>query len=112
MKKFFLTVLVIVSACTTKSDKPDDLIPQVQMAALVTEIHLLESKIKKLNIRSMDSAKLVYAHYEKMLFADFNISREQYDQSFSYYEDHTDEYGEIYEIVVDSLMQRQKLLGD
>ena len=71
MKKLFLTALVIVSACIEQKSVPDDLIPQDSMVMLLTEIHMLESKIRNLNIRPADSAKVVYSHYEKLLFADF-----------------------------------------
>ncbi len=110
MKKLFLTVLVIVSACSTKSEAPDDLIPQDQMVSLLVEVHVLESKIKNLSIRSADSAKVVYDHYEKLLFADFNITQDQYERSFNYYVENLDEFKDVYTTVVDTLMQREKLL--
>ena len=112
MKKFFLTALVIVAACSGSDEAPDDLIPQDQMAALLTEIHLLESKIKNLVIRDPDSAKVVYQHYENLLFADFNITQDQYERSFNYYIDHVDDLGVVYTTVVDTLMQQEKLATD
>jgi hypothetical protein len=112
MKKFFLTVLVIVSACAINNDVPEDLIPQEQMIPLLIEIHLLESKIRNLSIRPKDSAKVVYDHYEKLLFADFNITSDQYERSYNYYIDHLDEFKEVYTSVVDTLMQREKLVTD
>ncbi len=110
MKKLFLTVLVIVSACSTKSEPPEDLIPEDQMVSILVEVHLLESKVKNLSIKDTDSAKVVYEHYEKLLFADFNITQDQYERSFNYYIDNLDEFKDVYTIVVDTLMQREKLL--
>lgn len=109
MKKIFLTALVIVSACTTGSEVPDDLIPQDQMVSILIEVHMLESNIKSLSIRPKDSAKVVYDHYENLLFADFNITQEQYERSFNYYIENLDEFKEVYTSVVDSLMQREKI---
>ncbi|MEM6829468.1 MAG: DUF4296 domain-containing protein [Bacteroidota bacterium] len=112
MKKFFLTTLVIVSACTTRHNAPKDLIAKEQMVLLMTEIHLLESKIKNLNIRPKDSANLVYQHYENLLFTDFNITKDQYEKSFNYYIDNLDEFKKVYDAVVDTLMQKEKLAED
>jgi len=109
VKKFFLTALVIVAACSSSGETPEDLIPKDQMVALMTEIHLLESKIKNLNIHPQDSAKVVYRHYEKLLFTDFNITKDQYERSFNYYVDNLDEFKKVYDAVVDTLMQREKL---
>ncbi|MEP1097188.1 MAG: DUF4296 domain-containing protein [Cyclobacteriaceae bacterium] len=112
MKKFFLTVLVIVSACSTESEVPEDLIPQDQMVSVLVEVHMLESKIKNLRIYSLDSAKVVYDHYENLLFADFNITQDQYERSFNYYIENLDEFKDIYTTVVDTLMQREKISKD
>ncbi len=109
MRKFFLTVLVIVAACSSSNQVPDDLIPPEQMIEVLTEVHLLESKIKNLTIRPVDSAKRVYDHFEGLIFEEFNITEEQYQRSFNYYIDHTDDFSKIYTAVVDSLMQREKL---
>ncbi len=104
-----MTALVIVSACSTESNEPEDLIPKEEMIKLLTEVHILEAKIKGLKIRPSDSAKVVYEHYEKLLFADFNITQEQYERSFNYYVDNTTEFKKIYDAVVDTLMRREKL---
>lgn len=112
MKNIFLTALVIVCACTSGDDAPKDLIPKERMVKLMTEIHLLESKVKNLNVRPLDSAKVVYRHYEKLLFTDFNITKEQYERSFNYYLDNLDEFKEVYDAVVDTLMQQEKLTAD
>lgn len=109
MRNVFFTALVILSACAPKVAPPEDLIPKDQMISLLTEVHLLESKIKNLNIYPLDSAKVVYDHYEKLLFADFNITTAQYETSFNYYTDNLNEFGKIYESVVDSLMRLEKL---
>lgn len=109
VRNIFLTVLVIVSACSPKMDVPEDLIPEDQMVSILVEVHLLEAKIKKLDIRPRDSAKLVYDHYEKLIFADFNIDQDQYERSFNHYVDNTTQFKKIYDTVVDTLMQREKL---
>lgn len=73
------------------------------------EIHLLEAKINQVPIDPPDSVRAVYNHYENLLFEDFGITKEQYEISFNYYVDNPTEFEEIYQVVVDSLMQQEKL---
>ena len=108
MKYFFLTVLIILAACTS-SDRPEDLIEREQMAKIIMKIHILEAKINHTPIDPYDSIQSVYNHFEKLLFQDFNITQEQYERSFNYYVDHPTEFEKIYVAVVDSLMQREKI---
>lgn len=72
------------------------------------EIHLLEAKINKIRIDPLDSTQAVYEHYEKMLFQDLNITKEQYEKSFNYYVDNPNDFEKIYTAVVDSLLEREK----
>ncbi len=77
------------------------------MITVITEVHLLESKINSISISPIDSTQAVYDHYEKMLFEDLGISQDQYERSFNYYVDHPNEFEKIYNAVVDTLMQRE-----
>lgn len=70
------------------------------------EIHMLEAKVQKLYLKA-DSARMVYKHYEKMLFDDLGITEEEYDRSLIYYVNNGKELGKVYEQVVDSLMLKQ-----
>ena len=77
------------------------------MVEVLIEVHVLEAKVKKLYL-SRDSSKVVYNHYEKMLFDDLGISQEQYTESLAFYVDQIDQMQGIYDQVVDSLLDRQK----
>ena len=107
MKYFFLTVLVIVMSCTP-DERPPNLIERDKMASLLVKIHVLEAKIKDASITPKDSIQLIYDHYEKLLFEDFDVTQEQYEISFDYYAGHPDEFEKIYRSVVDSLLQKEK----
>ena len=90
-------------------DEPENLIGQTQMVKALTEIHLLEAKVEAMDIRPIDSAQLVYDHYEKMLFDDLGITQEQYEVSINFYLENPNKFGKIYAIVVDSLLQKEKI---
>ena len=79
------------------------------MTKVMIEIHLLESKVSKLKIVPKDSSQAVYNHYEKLLFEELGISQDQYERSFNYYVDNANDFQKVYNAVVDSLLEREKL---
>ena len=78
------------------------------MVKALTEIHLLEAKIEAIKISPSDSSQIIYDHYEKLLFEDMGITKEQYEASFSYYLENPNKFEKVYTIVVDSLLQKEK----
>ena len=86
---------------------PENLIDHPKMVK--TEIHLLEAKIEAIKIYPADSARVIYDHYESLLFEDLGITIEKYEESFNYYLENPNEFEKIYETVVDSLLQKEKI---
>ena len=108
MKYFFLTALVIVTACGP-AEAPEDLLEPEDMTKVLMEVHLLEAKVNELSITPLDSEQVVYDHFEKLLFDTLSITQEQYERSFNYYLDHPKQFEKIYNAVVDSLLQKEKI---
>ena len=108
MKKSFLIICLILAACSKKDTEiPAGVLSKDQMVRVLIDIHLLESKVKKLNLK-VDSSQAVYRHYEQLLLEDLEISREQYDRSLEFYVDEIELLKDIYEEVSDSLLARTK----
>ena len=78
------------------------------MVKILMEIHLLEAKIEAIKIYPVDSAQVIYNHYENLIFEDLEVTKEQYEANFNYYLENPDEFEKIYSIVVDSLLQKEK----
>lgn len=78
------------------------------MVQVLVEIHMLESRLAEISVEPRDSTQAVYEHYEGLLFEDMGISQEQYEISFNYYIDHSNEFEKIYNTVVDSLSARDE----
>ena len=101
MKYFFLTVLVIVTACGG-SQAPENLLSPVQMTKVLTEVHLLESKVRELGIQPLDSAQVVYDHYE--MHYDFSgFSKKRFMEEADYGFDDLKWINEISELTVFAL---------
>ncbi|WP_421896117.1 DUF4296 domain-containing protein [Marinoscillum sp.] len=107
-KSFFVILIVLLGSCSKKQTEiPADVLSHDQMVRVLIEVHLLEAKVKKLYIRG-DSSQLVYNHFEKMLFEEQEITREQCRRSMEFYVEEIENYKAIYDEVVDSLLARQK----
>lgn len=103
-------MIVILTSCF-KGEYPDNILSQDEMVSILIEVHLLEAKIQKLYLKE-DSSKVLYDHYEDMLFDDLEVDRERYNNSMIYYVDNGYEMGKIYDRVVDSLLAIQQTHDD
>ncbi len=108
LRNIFLTALVIVCSCSN-TNEPENLISREKMVKVMTEIHILESKMSKVQVEPLDSTQAVYDHYEGLLFEDLGITKDQYEISFNYYVDNPNEFEKIYQAVVDTLMERDNM---
>ncbi|MFT6866452.1 MAG: hypothetical protein ACJA08_001283 [Cyclobacteriaceae bacterium] len=108
-----LTGLLLLFGCIQmNSEVPDDLLDKEEMAKVMTEIHILEARIYKLYLKQ-DSGKFLYDHFEGRLLDSLNIPKDQFDRSLDYYfTQDVKGFQKIYEVVVDSLLSRQKLAKD
>lgn len=87
---------------------PAGVLPKEQMAAVMTEIHLLEAS-QNLNISS-PVAKDELPDLESTtleLLKKKGVTKEQYETSFIFYSEHPEILSEIYQEVLNSLSQLQ-----
>jgi hypothetical protein len=107
MRTSYFLLFILLTACASEPEPPKNLIPEEKMALIMADIHLLESKVKGIRISS-DSAEAVFNHLEQKIFEKHNVERSAYVTSIKFYTDHPDRLHDIYQVVVDSLMVRQK----
>ena len=77
------------------------------MTSVLVDVHLLEAKVLQLNL-STDSTTKVYSILEKQLFEKHNTDSLQYAESMKFYAREPELFHDIYEIVVDTLMIRER----
>lgn len=91
-----------------KVDIPNDVLPEEQMATVMTEVHLLEASLN-LNISSAvtkgDAPDLQATTLE--LLKKKGVTKEQYETSFRFYTEHPEKLSEIYQQVLNNLSQLQ-----
>lgn len=97
---------MVFGACSSKQERPEDLLSKVTMIQLMADMQLAEAKVKNLRV-STDSARQVYSLYEMQLFDKYGISPREYKTSYQYYLDSYDEMRELHTALIDTLNQRQ-----
>lgn len=95
-------------ACQDPGDeRPDKLIPADKMADILTEVHLAESRVSRLGLRSVDSSNVVYKHLEKGIYQKFGVDTAAYNRSYIYYSSHPREMEAVYKRVVENLQKKR-----
>lgn len=92
-----------------KPGSSDSLIEEEKFVQLLVEIYITEARLSNAQI-NRDSAIRLFVPYEDELFQKYQISEAQLKQTYRYYIDHPDEFGKIYDIVIDSLSLRHQKL--
>ncbi|AUD05124.1 DUF4296 domain-containing protein [Spirosoma pollinicola] len=97
----------MVAACTAPEDKqPENLIDEHKMADILTEVHIAEARVARLNLRSIDSSNLAYKHLESGIFKKFGIDTATYRTSYIFYSAHPASMEAIYQQVTEQLKKK------
>ena len=108
-RKYLLLVIIMLGCNGSK--KPENLMTKQEMASLLIEVHLIEARLDIMRILPKDSLLYVYNKLEDELFEKKQVSRDTYLDSYEYYFERPKEMTQIYNIVVDSLMEKQNTRG-
>ena len=79
-----------------------------QVAVFLKDLYMLEQKVKNLRLPD-DSSKVIFAHYEKLLYEEHHMTDSLYRKSFEYYMEDIKGLSKIYEIIADSLSLEERL---
>ena len=78
------------------------------MVQILTDVHLAEAKTSRANLRSLDSSRTLYQRYEQEILKKYRTDTATYRKSLRFYLENTGYLEEIYQVVVDTLSQREK----
>ncbi|AKD53717.1 DUF4296 domain-containing protein [Spirosoma radiotolerans] len=100
----------LVSACTAPENKPpENLISEAKMADILTEVHMAEARISRINLRSVDSSQIVYKRLENQIFKKFGVDTATYRKSYIFYSSHPADMEAIYKQVTEELQKKTKI---
>lgn len=108
MKKFFLIIsLSGFLSCSDKTEeKPADLLPPEKLTSILADIHLAETRVEKMGLQP-DTAKVIFKRLQKEALLKHEVSEEEFQKSYAYYQEHLVQLDKIYEALIDTLGMRE-----
>lgn len=104
-----LLAIIAICSCSKKNEIPKGILGKEKMAMILVDIYESEAKVTAMRV-SKDSAAVLFRHYELMIFDKHGITEEKYFESYKFYLDNPDILESTYDIVIDSLGVRERLL--
>jgi hypothetical protein len=105
---YLLSILCWLGCRPEATKPPPVLISEEKMILMLTEIHLAEGKVSKLNLRSVDSSKKAYNALEARIMKKYATDTSVYRQSYRYYLARPEAFNEMYKKVVQALEAKEK----
>ena len=100
--------LGLLPACQRPEEPlmPADLIPREKFIPLVADIQQLEAQVENSRLPP-DSAKVLFLAQQKDLFWRREVTDTTFQRSYRYYGTHKKDLAELYQLVIDTLAQRE-----
>ena len=102
-----LSFILLFGLAQCSEKKPEKVLSEAEMVAILTDIYLAEEKVSRLAIR-YDSMKVVFPYFEERIYAKYGVSDSLLTHSFQYYLQHPDKLDGIYTAVIDSLNLKEQ----
>ena len=111
MKRLFQIIFLLMVIGCSSDQASIKVMSEPQMVDFLIDLHLAEGGIQDLRLKK-DSAAVVFAAQEKLLFKRHDITDSVFIKSYNYYLEHPGQLEKIYSAVIDSLSLRQVLLKE
>ncbi|MFN8345492.1 MAG: DUF4296 domain-containing protein [Spirosomataceae bacterium] len=104
----FLILIVWLTSCQEEPEIPAGTIPEPKMAQILVDMHLLEARVGRLGLTSLDSSTIVTERLKQKLFKKYSTDSAAYNRSYQFYSTNPAFMERIYTDVVKQLEKRQK----
>lgn len=104
----FLITGMLLSGCVDDEKPPKNTLSEEQMAAILTDIHLAESRVNRLQLKSLDSSLMIFNDLKNDIWKKYKVDTVAYRNSYSYYMTHPQQMARIYEKVNKKIEIREK----
>ncbi len=106
MQKLLIVFLLIGIACSSPK-KPEGILTQPQLSALLIDIYLAEARADQLPVVK-DSSMRFFIPFEEKLLKSKGISDSVLKKTYSYYLANPKELEQVYDAVIDTLVVREQ----
>ena len=104
----FLIFCLVLLGCSKEEKPPADTLPENKMAAILADIHLAESRVNRLQLRSLDSSLMIFGKLKADIWKKHKVDTLAYNKSYAYYMSHPQIMTRIYEEVNKKIEVREK----
>ncbi|AKD05797.1 hypothetical protein PKOR_17670 [Pontibacter korlensis] len=86
--------------------KPSNRIPKDKMVSILADIHTIEALIET-KVVYPDTALMIFNQEQQEIFEKYDVTQQQFKDSYNYYLKNLAEMDALYETVVDTLSMRE-----
>ncbi|MCF0049770.1 DUF4296 domain-containing protein [Dyadobacter chenwenxiniae] len=104
----FLLLTLLVTSCVEDEKPPKDTMSEEKMATILTDIHLAESRVNRLQLRSLDSSLMIFNKLKSDIWKKYKVDTVAYRKSYDYYMTRPETMTRIYEKVNKNVEIREK----
>ncbi|MCF2445753.1 DUF4296 domain-containing protein [Dyadobacter sp. CY345] len=102
------SMAIIFPGCTKEEKPPEGTLSEEKMALILTDIHIAESRVTRLQLKSLDSSILIFDKLKKQIWEKNKVDTVAYRNSYNYYMTHPEYMSRIYENVAKKIEAREK----
>ncbi|HLZ16669.1 MAG TPA: DUF4296 domain-containing protein [Cyclobacteriaceae bacterium] len=110
MQKLWIIFLFIGMVSCHPDKKPEGILTQPQLSALLVEIYLAEARVDQVPV-TKDSSIRFYLPFEEKLLKRKGITDSLLKKTYTYYLAHPKELEQVYDAVIDTLALREQRIG-
>jgi len=106
---FLLVVMVLLFSCSSNesANVPPTILSKEKMAALLMDVHILEASM---NLNISNEIREANENREEIMLAVLkknDVTKQQYEESFQFYSEHPELFGDVYKLVLVYLSELQ-----
>lgn len=105
---YFSLSAFLIMGCQDEPEVPEGTVSEAKMAQILTDIHILEARVGRLGMTSLDSSTIVTEHLKLQIFKKYGVDSATYNKSYQFYSTNPFFLERIYNNVVKDLETRQK----
>ncbi len=99
IKRIWIILIIILYSCSGDKKSviiPEDIINKEDFSSIITNVIILEGYNSR--IIRLDTADIKISHFYNDLFNDYNITKTEFDKSYTFYSEHPKLMKEIFEL--------------
>ena len=100
--------MLMSHGCTSDEKPPKNTLAPEQMASILADIHIAESRVTRLQLKSLDSSLLIFNKLKADIWKKYKVDTLVYRNSYTYYMTHPKQMSQIYEKVNKKIESKEK----